>query len=452
MRQHARGIPVSSGSPEAIAHYEAAIGQLHSYVGDPIASLDHALEASPDFVAAHLAKALVLATFAERQFAPAIASSIAAARRHGARANDRERGLLAAAEHLSAGAWNDACAALDAVLVDHPRDALALQVAHLMDFYRGDALNLRNRVARVLPHWSHEVPGYSYVLGMYAFGLEEMNQYAEAEETARAALALQRKDGWAVHAATHVMEMQGRIDEGIAWLTSRERDWSPDNGFAFHNYWHLALFHLDRADHGRVLALYDGAIHPGPAPMLLALVDATALLWRLRLDDADVGGRFTEVADEWEAKLDGEGGFYAFNDLHAALAFAATEREAAMARLLQRMAHAAEAHDANAAMTREVGIPLAKGVAAYGRGRYGEAVDLIAPVRDIAHRFGGSHAQRDVLTLTLVDAARRAGRTSLAKHVLAERLVSKPEAQWGRRILGRIDAPAWPNAPLSHAM
>ncbi|HET9339154.1 MAG TPA: tetratricopeptide repeat protein, partial [Casimicrobiaceae bacterium] len=90
----------------------------------------------------------------------------------------------------------------------------------------------------------------------------------------------------------------------------------------------------------------------------------------------------------------------------------------------------------------EVGIPLAKGVAAYGRGRYGEAVDLIAPVRDIAHRFGGSHAQRDVLTLTLVDAARRAGRTSLAKHVLAERLVSKPEAQWGRRILGRIEARA----------
>jgi hypothetical protein len=64
----------------------------------------------------------------------------------------------------------------------------------------------------VLPHWGHEVPGYSYVLGMYAFGLEEMNQFEEAEETARAALAIQRRDSWAVHAAAHVMEMQGRID------------------------------------------------------------------------------------------------------------------------------------------------------------------------------------------------------------------------------------------------
>jgi tetratricopeptide (TPR) repeat protein len=442
MKHDARGIPVSSGSAEAIALYESAIGQLQSFVGDPIATIDRALVASPEFVAGHAFKALALATFSERQFAPAIADAVALARRHGAKANARERGLVAAAQHLSNGTWNDACVALDAVLVDHPRDALALQVAHLMDFYRGDALNLRNRVARVLPHWGHEVPGYSYVLGMYAFGLEEMNQYEEAEETARAALAIQRRDSWAVHAAAHVMEMQGRIDEGIAWLASRERDWSPDNGLAVHNYWHLALFHLDRGDHARVLAVYDSAIHAGPAPTLLSLVDATALLWRLKLDGADVGRRFVEVADEWEAKLDGEGGFYAFNDLHAALAFAATGRDAAIAKLVPRMQQAAEARDANAAMTRDVGLPLVKGVAAYGRGRYDEAVDAIAPVRDIAHRFGGSHAQRDVLTLTLIDAARRAGRPSLAKHVLAERLVAKPEAQWGRRILARIDEKA----------
>ena len=71
---------------------------------------------------------------------------------------------------------------------------------------------------------------------------------------------------------------------------------------------------------------------------------------------------------------------------------------------------------------------------------FGEAADLIASVRDIAHRFGGSHAQRDILSLTLIDAARRAGRASLARHVLAERLVAKPGGAWGRRILARIDA------------
>src|SRR4030095_11703801 len=94
-----------------------------------------------------------------------------------------------------------------------PRDILAIQTGHLVDFFRGDTLNLRNRIVRVLPHWSAGVPGYSYLLGMYAFGLEECNQYAEAGETARRALQLEAKDAWAVHAGVHVMEMQGRIDE-----------------------------------------------------------------------------------------------------------------------------------------------------------------------------------------------------------------------------------------------
>jgi len=435
-------IPFSNGSAAARAHYATALHQLHSYVGDPIATIDAALADSPDFVAGHLFKGLALATMAERQFSPVIAGALDAARRHGEHANARERGLMAATQSMVDGDWHAACRALDAVLVDFPRDALALQVGHIYDFARGDALNLRNRVARVLPHWNADVPGYSFVLGMHAFGLEEMNEYDEAEGTARAALAIEPRDGWAVHAATHVMEMQGRIDEGIAWLTSREADWAPDNGFAFHNWWHLALFHLDRGDHARVLALYDGAIHPGPAPLLLALVDATALLWRLKLEGVDLGRRFEDVADEWEAKLDGEGGFYAFNDLHAAFAFAATGRAGALAKLERAMAQAAARDDTNAQMTREVGAPLVRAAGAFGRGRWDEAADAILPVRDIANRFGGSHAQRDILSLTLIEAARRAGRASLAKHVLAERLAAKPHAQWGRRILARIDGAA----------
>jgi hypothetical protein len=71
-----------------------------------------------------------------------------AARRHESTAHDRERGLIEAASLLIDGRWQAACAAIDRVLAHHPRDALALQIGHLMDFYRGDALNLRNRVSR----------------------------------------------------------------------------------------------------------------------------------------------------------------------------------------------------------------------------------------------------------------------------------------------------------------
>jgi hypothetical protein len=73
--------------------------------------------------------------------------------------------------------------------VDHPRDALALQWAHLWDFYRGDAVGLRQRPARALPEWDEADPLYPHVLALYAFGLEESNLYAQAEEAGRRALA-----------------------------------------------------------------------------------------------------------------------------------------------------------------------------------------------------------------------------------------------------------------------
>jgi tetratricopeptide (TPR) repeat protein len=270
MRHDARGVPVSAGRAESLTRYETALRQFQSYVGDPIATLDAALAEDPEFVTGHLMKALVLYTLGERKFVPDVQAQVDAAAAASPRANDRERLLIEAVRDLVAGQWHDGCRTLDRVLIDHPCDALALQSAHLMDFFRGDALNLRNRVTRVLPHWDRSMPGYSYVLGMHAFGLEEMNQYPQAEAEARRALEMEARDGWAVHAATHVMEMQGRIDEGISWLETRQGDWAPDNGFAFHNWWHLALFYLDGARYEDVLRLYDQYVHPEPAQIALS--------------------------------------------------------------------------------------------------------------------------------------------------------------------------------------
>jgi tetratricopeptide (TPR) repeat protein len=438
MNRDVRDVQVSCASPKALAGYESALAQFQSYVGDPIATLDATLAEAPEFVIGHLFKALALFTASEKQFVPAAEAALADAVRHLASATGRERALAAATRRFLDGDWDAGCRQLDRILMEHPRDAMVLQVAHLMDFYRGDAQNLRNRVSRVLPHWDESVPGYSYVLGMHAFGLEEMNQYPEAETAGRRALALQRKDAWAVHAVAHVMEMQGRIDEGIAWLETRQDDWAPGNAFAFHNWWHLALFHMDAARYDRALALYDAAIHPEPAQFVLPLVDATALLWRLHLEGVDAGARFQTVADEWQARQERDHGFYAFNDFHAMLAFAATGRHAAMTRQISDLAAAATQDGTNGMMTRDVGLPLARGIAAFARAQYSTAIDLIEPVRDIAHRFGGSHAQRDVLTLTLIEAALRDSQHTRASHYLAERVVHKRNSAWARRLAGRM--------------
>ena len=432
--------PSSCTDSTALDLYEQALTQFQSYRGDPFATIDRALAARPDFVLGHLLRAMVLLTLGERRFTEQARVSVTSAEALLPRANERERGLTSAARALVDGDWAAAGALLDRVLVDHPRDMLAIQTGHLMDFYRGDALNLRNRIARVLPHWSAGMPGYSYLLGMYAFGLEECNQHSLAEETARRALALEAKDAWAVHAGVHVMEMQGRIDEGIEWLVSREADWAPENAFAFHNWWHLALFHLDRERHRDALAVYDIQLHQQPLDTALQLVDASALLWRLRLDGVELGDRPAALADVWARRLDTERGFYVFNDAHAMMAFTLARREAEAAQLMTDLDWTeAQGAPANRMMAREVGRAVCSAFRAFGQERWAEVLAQLMPVRDIAHRFGGSHAQRDVLTLTLVEAAIRGGEPALARHYLGERLVLKPESRWARRLLARAE-------------
>ena len=438
MKQDLRGNAVSQGSTAALADFETALVQFQTYFGDAIATIEARLAQEPDFTMGHLLRGLALVTASERRFNDEAARSLTLAAVQAPRANSRERGLMRALQHFTEGDLDAGCRALDRVLVEHPRDALALQAAHLGDFLRGDAVNLRNRVARVLPHWDAALPGYSYVLGMHAFGLEECNQFAAAEDTGRRALEIERRDPWSIHAVAHVMEMQGRIDEGIRFLEAREHDWLPDNGFAFHNAWHLALFYLDGARHDRVLELYDRTIHPGPAPMLMALIDATAMLWRLHLEGVDVSQRFEQVADEWEAAMEGEAGFYAFNDFHAALAFTATGRAATLRRLVTRMEAATLRIGSNAAMTRQVGLPLVMALQDIANRNDAGALEPMLQARDIAQRFGGCNAQRDLLSLTLSATATRAGDYPLARHLVAERDAAKPDGAWGRRLGQRV--------------
>ena len=96
-------------------------------------------------------------------------------------------------------------------------------------------------------------------------------------------------------------------------MRSTSDDWSPDNGFAFHNWWHLALYHMEQEDFTGALDLYDEQILPGgESNVSLQMLDASALLWRLHLQSVDVGQRWHNIADLWTRKTALENGYYAF--------------------------------------------------------------------------------------------------------------------------------------------
>jgi tetratricopeptide (TPR) repeat protein len=420
-----RGVPVSTDNQASLDGFERALKLLNGYFADPLAAIDRVLEPDPGFVLGHCFRASLMMISTERGAEAELRRSLEAAEALSASANERERGHMAALRAWLEGDLQRAADLYGSVLIEHPRDLLALQLAHQCDFFVGQSMMLRDRVARVLPYWDRDVPGYGYVLGMHAFGLEEMNDYRRAEDTGLRALDFDARDTWAVHAVTHVMEMEGRLSDGIAFLGVRQRDWAPENMFAFHNWWHLGLFHLDLGQTDRVLEIFDTGVRPGASGAALEMVDASAMLWRLRLREVDVGGRWKSLADTWLPTADA---YYAFNDAHAMMAYVGDGRDADAARLIALMETRAAGTGTNAMMTRDVGLPLARGIKAFGEARYAEAVRQLMPLRPIANRFGGSHAQRDVIGLTLIEAAIRDGQAKLARALAAERTALKPSS------------------------
>ncbi|HSK38883.1 MAG TPA: tetratricopeptide repeat protein, partial [Arenibaculum sp.] len=237
-----RGLALSTGNPAALVLYETAVELLNGFYLDFVGVIDEALAEDPGFVMGHCFKAGVYAICNEASVQPDLRRSVEAAEALATRANERERAHMAAARAWLEGDMDRSAALYGRIVQEHPRDILALQVAHQADFFLGESRMLRDRVAQVLPHWDESVPGFGYVLGMHAFGLEQTNLYGRAEETGRKALDLNRRDPWAIHAVAHVMEMQARLTEGVDWLEARRRDWADNNAFAFHNWWHLALY------------------------------------------------------------------------------------------------------------------------------------------------------------------------------------------------------------------
>jgi hypothetical protein len=154
------------------------------------------------------------------------------------------------------------------------------------------------------------------------------------------------------------------------------------------------------------------------------LLDATALLWRMHLAGLDVGNRWADLVDTYARSA--ETGFYIFNDMHAALAMVAKGRQKDAIKLLQEIDGLSGAATTNGMMTREVGLPILNAIVAFGAGQYGKVVDCLMPVRYRAALFGGSHAQRDILHRTLIEAALRGGDRSLAHALAHERLSLKP--------------------------
>jgi tetratricopeptide (TPR) repeat protein len=425
------GVPVQGADEAAVARLGQAIEDLVALTGDPAGHADSAVAADDELALARIYRAyLSLYGTTAEGVAEAHALLKPLENEPAGSLGRRETHHLAAARAWADGDWQQAARALEAALITNPRDLLALKVAQDLYFFLGNRLELRDVAARVLPAWPDDDPAWGYVQGIWAFGLEENGDYRGAEAAAAGALARNPRDVWSVHALTHVYEMEGRHQPGVSFLSGSAPDWSG-SFFAVHNWWHLGLFLLELGRAGDALALYHERIRAARSTEWLDIVDAAALLWRLALYGTDVTGLAAALAGD----ISGVVGVpvYLFNDWHAVMAFGLAGDHARNGRILSANRDLTACTNRQAA--ERAGLRLLEGFAAFAAGDPGAAVDLLIDIRPEAHAAGGSHAQRDVIDLTLIAAAARSGQADLVRALVTERTTRKPPAAPSARAL-----------------
>uniref|UniRef100_A0A3P8NZA8 Tetratricopeptide repeat protein 38 n=1 Tax=Astatotilapia calliptera TaxID=8154 RepID=A0A3P8NZA8_ASTCA len=433
----AEGLTLSTSSNEACKMYDAILTQYVKWRNDDslggIEGCISAVQAAdPNFVMGHVISTglELVATTSSTRLDERLSSAV---RRTVELANSqditsRERLHVKAMELFSHGNFPKACEAWEDILLDHPTDMLALKFAHDAYFYMGAQMQMRDSVARVLPHWKPHMPLSSYLNGLYSFGLLETRFYDQAEKVAMEGLALTPDDAWSVHSVAHVCEMKAELDKGLKFMESREKDWEVTDMLASHNYWHWALFFIEK------VKMIMGFSASGA---MLDIVDACSLLYRLEMDGVCVKERWQELLQVTRPHTDDH--VTLFNDLHFLMVSLGAKETGTSRRLLEGLQELAKDPGDNQQhqLAGTIGIPMCQAMLEYNQGNYGQTVELLYPLRYHMVDIGGSDAQRDLFNQLLIHAAMKSE--------------NKHHQKLGRCLLAERDA-VRPNSPLTHRL
>jgi hypothetical protein len=393
MLQDVQGLVITTNSLDVVIKINAFINQFLRYGKQAESFILQAIAADSSCAISHAYAAayyLSLESLEGRQQAIAF---IQMAQNYQIRATRREQLYIDAIAAWSKGNIQQAIARQEAIVHEFPTDLIAVQQAQYHYFYQGDKKGLLCVAERAF----QANQGKPHIYGMLAFGLEQCDLLEEAEALGRQAIAMNRNDPWAQHAVAHVMEAQGRIVEGIAWMEGFTDTWEDCNSMLYtHNWWHVALFYLKQKNHQRVLRLYDRRVWGNASKTLPKdQVGAISLLLRLELAGVIVGEhRWRDLAAYMHDRIDDHA--LPFQDLHYIYALARSGAKHQVREMLSSMeSHAAIAPPQQQLVWREVTLPTAKGLIAHAIGNWQQTAQL-KPILPKLWRIGGSYTQREL--------------------------------------------------------
>jgi tetratricopeptide (TPR) repeat protein len=340
-------------------------------------------------------------------------------------ANPRERLHLQALRAWITQDSSARAAAFEQILVSWPLDLLALRQHTGTLFWTGAKRHQAEVSTGVAGHWGHETPGRGHFLSAHAFAMAEVGQYQVAERCAREALALQPQDLWALHGLSHVLEMQGRVREGIELLYDAARFLNDYNLFRGHLWWHLSLFEISRGRLDEALALFDRQVYPQSSAFYLDVQNGASLLARLEFQGVDVGPARWERLAQASLRNATQNTIW-FTTMHHVMALTRSGRQEAVQSTLDYLNSAGT--NTQAALAHE----LAQAAAAFYLDSPREALERMLALRQRSSELGASHAQQDIYHQIMVIAALRLGDLPRVRQLLKARLSTRiwDEATW----------------------
>ncbi|MBX9699673.1 MAG: tetratricopeptide repeat protein [Acetobacteraceae bacterium] len=439
MHEDAQGLLMTTASAEAAAGYDHVVAGYLKYRFDTPLRLKAALKADPEAPMLNLLKGSFAMLAYKATYVEGAKATLEAMQPALARATERERAHAAALAAWADDEMDRALAIWEGILNQHPRDILAFRMHHFCAFWLGRPEAMLKTVESILPRWDASVPGWGSVLACRSFANEEAGNYTIAEAAGRAAIEDDPADLWATHAIAHVLEMQGRRGEGIAWIQSLKEHFAGANNLAHHVWWHQAMYHLERREFGEVLRLYDfgfrdldSAVTQQQPDLYIDMQNAISMLFRLQRHGVDVGDRWIELADKAEGRIGDCRS--AFTLPHWMMALCAEGRFDAARSMLEGMRDVAGANRGTTApIVARYAIPVSEAVLLHAQGDHRGAVAAMRPALQGMYALGGSHAQQDVLEQLFLEAAMKGGMAEDAR-MLLERVAGRHPVPPERRI------------------
>jgi len=409
----ARGLVLNAPDAAAAQRFDTLIDDLYYYRLGVADRLDALLQEFPDFVLARVLKGYSLMTDGTLDNHPAAAAHLQQA--EALPANRRERLHQEALRAWIAEDFAARAAAWEQVLIEWPQDLLAFRQYTATLFWSGDKRHQAEVTAGLVSRWDPQTPGYGHFMSAHAFAMEEVGRYDVAERAARQALAVQPQDLWALHGLAHVMEMQGRVHEGIELLEDAAAFLNDYNLFRGHLWWHLSLFKLCDGRFDEALELFDRELYPQVSTFYLDIQNGVSLLARLEFQGLDVGAQRWERLAQASLQSATRCTLW-FTAMHQVMALARSGRRSAVQSTLEYLAAAGE-RSAQAALARELSLAAA----AYYEDRPGEALRQMLVLNQRHGELGASHAQQDLYDQIMVMAALQLGDLARARQLLKAR-------------------------------